>query len=119
MQRLARERLPRFLALRDRFAKNRKWSFQVKLGLPTDGEGAPEHLWFDVHDASAETLDGTLVNQPHFITGLGRGHRGKFDLRLMTDWTIHSPRGGYTPETVFQLERGLANDHVSRPRLLH
>src|SRR5882762_2221892 len=26
MQRLARERLPRFLALRDRFAKNRKWS---------------------------------------------------------------------------------------------
>jgi len=119
MQRLAHERLPRFLALRDRFAKNKKWSFQVKLGLPTDAEGPAEHLWFDVHDASAETVNGTLVNQPYFITRLRRGHRGTFDLRFMTDWAIHSPRGGYTPETVLQLERGLANDRVSRLPLLH
>jgi uncharacterized protein YegJ (DUF2314 family) len=119
MQRLAQERLPRFLSLRDRFGKNKKWSFQVKLGLPTTDHGHPEHLWFDVHEASAETVDGTLVNQPWLLRGLREGHRGTFDLRFMSDWAIHSPRATYTPETVLQLERGLANDAGCRPPLLH
>ncbi len=53
MQRLARERLPRFLALQGRFANSK-------------------------------------------------------------DWVILSPRGKYTPETVLQLQRGLANDVPAR-----
>src|SRR4051812_29715506 len=125
MQRLARERLPSFLALQDRFAKNRKWDFHIKLGVPTDNnaEGhtcaATEHLWFDVHDATAKTVDGTLLNQPFRITGLRKGHRGTFDLRLLTDWAIESPRGRYTPESVLQLERGLADNRVSARQFVH
>jgi len=64
-------------------------------------------------------VDATLVNQPYFITGMRQGHRGKFDLDLMTDWAIHSPRGGYTPETVLQLERDLADDRAPGQPLLH
>jgi uncharacterized protein YegJ (DUF2314 family) len=130
MQRLARERLPSFLALQSRFAENKKWNFHVKLGLPTDGDGhrycvehdgdgGAEHLWFDVHKATAKSVEGTLLNQPYRIASLREGQRGTFDLRLLTDWAIESPRGRYTPESVLQLERGLANDRVSARPLLH
>jgi len=123
MQRLARERLSSFLALQSRFAKNRKWDFRVKLGLPTDaagdGHGGAEHLWFDVHQATPRSVDGTLLNQPYSITSLREGQRGTFDLRLLTDWEIESPRGRYTPESVLQLERGLAKAPVSARPLLH
>ena len=130
MQRLARERLPSFLALQSRFAKKRKWNFHVKLGLPTDGDGrryciehggdgGAEHLWFDVHKATAKSVDGTLLNQPYRIASLREGQRGTFDLRLLTDWAIESPRGRYTPESVLQLERGLVNERVSARPLLH
>ena len=125
MQRLARERLPSFLALQSRYAKNRKWDFHVKLGLATDGDGdghtcgGAEHLWFDVHGATAKSVDGTLLNQPFRIASLRQGHRGTFDPRLLTDWAIESPRGRYTPESVLQLERGLTNDRVAARPLLH
>ena len=119
MQRLARERLPSFLALQERFAKNRKWEFRVKLGLPTGDDGGAEHLWFDVHNATRRTVDATLLNQPYIITRLREGQSGTFDLRLLTDWAIESPRGRYTPETVLQLERGLVNDRVLQRPLLH
>ena len=125
MQRLARERLPSFLALQSRYAKNRKWDFHVKLGLATDGDGddhtcgGAEHLWFDVHGATAKSVDGTLLNQPFRIASLRQGHRGTFDLRLLTDWSIESPRGRYTSESVLQLERGLTNDRVAARPLLH
>jgi hypothetical protein len=125
MRRLARERLPSFLALQSRYAKNRKWEFSVKLGLPTANNaaghtcGGVEHLWFDVHDASAKTVDGTLLNQPYNVAGLREGQRGMFDLRLLTDWAIEAPRGRYTPDSVLQLERGAAtNGSFARP-LLH
>jgi len=124
MQRLARERLPSFLALQGRFAKNRKWDFHVKLGLPTDrGDGhtccAAEHLWFDVHNATTKSVEGTLLNRPYRIKSLREGQRGTFDLGLLTDWAIESPRGRYTPESVLQLERGLANNGVSARPLLN
>jgi len=127
MQRLARERLSSFLALQGRFAKNRKWDFLVKLGIPSPRDGrrdsagadGAEHLWFDVHQATAKTVDATLVNQPYFVTGLREGQRGTFDLRLLTDWTIDSPRGRYTPETVLQLERSLTKERIPTRPLLH
>ena len=123
MQRLARERLSSFLALQGRFAENRKWDFRVKLGFQTDaegdGHGGAEHLWFDVHQATTTSVDGTLLNQPCRITSLREGQRGTFDLQLLTDWAIESPRGRYTPESVLQLERGLARDRVSARPLLH
>lgn len=125
MQKLERERLPSFLALQGRFAKNRKWDFHVKLGIASDGndhgnaaDGA-EHLWFDVHEATAKSVDATLLNQPYFVTGLREGQRSTFDLRLLTDWSIDSPRGRYTPETVLQLERALINDRVPARTLLN
>jgi len=119
MQRLARERLPSFLALQARFAKSRKWEFRVKLGVPTgDGAGA-EHLWFEVHKTTADTVDATLINQPHIITCLREGLRSEWDLRFLTDWEIESPDGRYTPETVLQLERCLATACASPAPLLH
>lgn len=117
MQRMARERLPRFLALQGRFAKSKDWEFGVMLGVPIDGDAGAEsreHLWFDVHDATAETVDATLANRPYAVASMSQGQRGTFDLRLLTDWVILSPRGKYTPETVLQLERGLANDVPAR-----
>jgi len=123
MERLARERLPSFLALQSRYAKNGKWDFHVKLGFPTDDNadgytcGGAEHLWFDVHEATAKSVDGTLLNRPYRISKLRQGERGTFDLKLLTDWAIESPRGRYTPESVLQLERGEAN--VSARPLLH
>ena len=125
MQRLARERLPSFLALQSRYAKNRKWDFHVKLGFPTDNNseghtcGGVEHLWFDIHNATAKSVAGTLLNQPYNIASLRQGQRGTFDLGLLTDWAIESPRGRYTPESVLQLQRGLANDRVTARPLLH
>lgn len=123
MQKLARERLPSFLALRDRFANNRKWDFRVKLGIPTNQRGhtcgGTEHLWFDVHETTANTLDATLINQPYIVTGLREGQRGTFDLHLLTDWSIESPRGHYTPETVLQLERAVTNEQPPTRALLH
>jgi hypothetical protein len=38
---------------------------------------------------------------------------------LLTDWSIDSPRGHYTPETVLQLERALTNDRVPARTLLN
>jgi hypothetical protein len=125
MQRLARERLPSFLALQGRFAKNRKWDFHVKLGIHSAGNGhsnvagGAEHLWFDVHQATAKSVDATLLNQPYFVPRLREGQRGTFDLRLLTDWSIDSPRGHYTPETVLQLQRALTNDRVPARTLLN
>jgi len=95
------------------------WDFHVKLGIPSEGAGGAEHLWFDVQEATAKTVDATLINQPYIATSLREGQRGTFDLRLLTDWAIESPRGRYTPESVLQLERGLANDRVSARPLLH
>src|SRR5205085_6709196 len=109
MQRLARERLPSFLALQSRFAKKRKWNFHVKLGFPTDSDanshghdhGGAEHLWFDVHKATAKNVDGTLLNQPYSIASLREGQRGTFDLRLLTDWAIESRGGDTRPSRSF------------------
>jgi hypothetical protein len=64
-------------------------------------------------------VDGTLLNQPFRIASLREGHRGTFDLRLLTDWAIESPRGRYTPESILQLERGLANDLISARPFVH
>lgn len=64
-------------------------------------------------------MDGTLLNEPYRIKSLREGQRGTFDLRLLTDWAIESPRGRFTPESVLQLERGLAKDGVSARPLLH
>ena len=125
MQQLARERLPSFLALQSKYANNKKWDFHVKLGFPTDdnAEGhscaGVEHLWFDVQSATKKSVDGTLLNQPYRIASLRQGQRGTFDLRLLSDWAIESPRGRYTPESVLQLERGLAGNGVSARPLLN
>ena len=78
-----------------------------------------EHLWFDVESATNKSVDGTLLNRPFRIARLRQGQRATLDLKLLTDWTIQSPRGHYTPESVLQLERGLANDGVSARPLLH
>src|SRR3989454_1594520 len=71
MQRLARERLPSFLALQSRYAKNRKWDFHVKLGFPTDNNseghtcGGVGPLRVDIHNATAQSVDGTLLKPPY------------------------------------------------------
>ena len=119
MKRLARERLPSFLALQSRFANDEKWDFTVKLGFPTGDGTSAEHLWFEVHNATKRRVDVTLLNLPYNVPSLREGQRGSFDLRLLTDWTIDSPRGHYRPETVRQLERALANDPVAPLRLLN
>lgn len=107
--RLAKEKLSTFVDLHRRFAEHEEWSFTVKLGFEssTGGDDAPkhEHLWFEVHSLEADTVDATLLNQPFFVTQLHEGERGLHPLSRLTDWTITSPHGTFSPERLYHLLR--------------
>ena len=108
MSRLARERLPRFAALQERFGGSEDWLFAVKIGLPTDKpaeSGGHEHLFFQVHAMRGDRVDATAMNDAYFIASVRQGKRGEFPLEGMSDWTILCEHGQFGPDTVLILER--------------
>lgn len=72
----------------------------VKLGYPTGQAANPscrEHLWFEVHGVTQDSIDATLVNQPHDVPSMNQGDRGNHSPELLSDWTIMTPIGPITP----------------------
>ena len=84
-----------------------KWTFLVKLGLSVDDAQAnseKEHLWFDVLSIDGGTIEGKLLNQPYWISGLNEGDIKSYPLEVLTDWLIYSPDNTYTSDSIYQLE---------------
>jgi uncharacterized protein DUF2314 len=79
----------------------------VKLGYEVDGGGPDdfEHLWFQVHAITGDTVDATLGNSPNGIARLTLGQRGEHGLDRLTDWTIMSPEGAMTPRNISAARR--------------
>jgi hypothetical protein len=102
MARLAAERWEAFRLLFERQSGVEGWAFLVKLGYAVDTAetGEREHLWFELHDIAEDDVEATLLNQPYGIARLQEGDRGRHPLALLSDWTIFSPRGRFTPDTL-------------------
>ncbi|MDR0824325.1 MAG: DUF4026 domain-containing protein [Prevotella sp.] len=84
-----------------------EWSFLVKLGLIVDNAEADsekEHLWYDVLSIQNKQIEGKLLNQPYWISGLNEGDVATYPLDVLTDWIIYSPENTYTPDSAYQLE---------------
>lgn len=94
----ARQTLPMLQKLTDELAD---FDCQpvVKLGIPVDGatQGEREHMWFEVHAFSDESLDATLLNEPWNVSSMRMGDRGWHPVSLITDWSIATPLGSVTP----------------------
>ena len=101
---LARERLPRFVALLQQWDGDpEKAAFHVKLGCDTS-DGSREHIWFLVHEVRANQVVATCLNQPYAVPGLSKGARGEHSLDLLSGWSIGTPLGTFRPDDVGRLE---------------
>jgi hypothetical protein len=75
----------------------------VKLGYQVDG-GEPddrEYLWFEVHTLGDDWIDATLTNDPHHVSHLRNGARGRHSIELLADWAIFTPAGAINPRQMF------------------
>ena len=82
------------------------WRFLVKLGLKVDNikaETEKEHLWFDVVSIGDNYIEGKLLNQPYWISGLNEGDNNRYPVELLTDWIIYSPDNTYTTDSIYEL----------------
>ncbi|NDV94695.1 DUF4026 domain-containing protein [Dysgonomonas sp. 521] len=83
------------------------WTFLVKLGLLVDDpetESEKEHLWYDVISIENDKIEGKLLNQPYWISGLNEGDINTYPIEVLTDWIIYSPDNTFTPDSIYQLE---------------
>lgn len=83
------------------------WTFLVKLGLTVDDPESgseKEHLWYEVSSINDGNIEGKLLNQPYWISGLNEGDIGSYPLELLTDWIIYSPDYSYSPDSIYLLE---------------
>ena len=83
----------------------------VKLGYAVDG-GEPddrEHLWFEVHELGAESVDATLVNSPFRIARMQEGDRDTHSIAGLSDWMVLTPFGPINPHAFFA--RRLVREH--------
>ncbi len=71
----------------------------VKIGYVIDGgdDDQREHLWFNVHDFGADSVDATLVNSPYWIERLNEGDRGSHSIEGLSEWTVLTPFGPINP----------------------
>ena len=96
----ARESLPLLNPFREEF-EELQCTALVKMGHPTDsGRAGREHLWFEVHGVSDDSIDSTLVNQPFDIVSMKAGDRGNRPAELLTDWAVMTPLGPLTPRSL-------------------
>lgn len=84
-----------------------EWTFLVKLGLAVDNPNSgseKEHLWFDVLSIKGDKIEGKLLNQPYWISGLNEGDINIYPIEVLTDWLIYSPDNTYTSDSIYALE---------------
>jgi uncharacterized protein YegJ (DUF2314 family) len=87
----------------------------VKMGYPTDsGHDGSEHLWFEVHGVSNNSIDATLVNEPFDIAAMKAGQRAQHPVDFVSDWAIVTPLGQLTPRSM-EVARRLRE---MRPKIL-
>lgn len=82
------------------------WTFLVKLGLVVDNPESgsdKEHLWYDVISIENGQIEGKLLNQPYWISGLNEGDIKTYPLEVLTDWVIYSPEYSYSPDSIYLL----------------
>jgi uncharacterized protein YegJ (DUF2314 family) len=87
--------------------ENPGWTFLVKLGLMVDAPESgsdKEHLWYDVSSIADNRIEGKLLNQPYWISGLNEGDVKTYPLDVLTDWIIYSPDNTYTPDSIYLLD---------------
>ncbi|MBX3318106.1 MAG: DUF4026 domain-containing protein [Phycisphaeraceae bacterium] len=75
----------------------------MKMGYKVDDADSDtdrEHMWFEVHGVGERTVDATLLNQPHGIAGMNQGDRAEHPIELLTEWSIMTPGGAITPQSL-------------------
>ena len=75
----------------------------MKIGYKVDNAESDterEHLWFEVHGVGEQTVDATLLNQPHGIARMNEGDRGEHAIEQLTEWSIMTPGGTITPQSL-------------------
>ncbi len=75
----------------------------MKIGYKVDDAESDtdrEHLWFEVHDIGDQSVEATLLNQPHSIARMKEGDRAWHPIELLTEWSIMTPGGAITPQSL-------------------
>ena len=85
----ARERWPEFTHAFQNRAKGDP--FFVK--APVESKGITEHIWIEVKDLDAETVHGTLGNEPVNLEGLKLGSRVGVPIADIGDWSFSTGEG--------------------------
>ena len=117
MAQRARQTYEYFRALREEFA-TLDLPTLVKLGYPVDGDpGGREHIWFEVHECRAESVDATCLNGPYHVAALSKGQRGEHSVDLLSDWAIFTPFGSITPRFQYAAREMRADPAEARRRL--
>ncbi len=100
---LSRYRWPVFLSLW-RQRRGRDWTFLVKAAFDAEEADAPvEHLWFEVVALEPEEMEGVLVNRPLRVADLRAGDRLTLSPEHVTDWSVATDDGAYTPGNIVPL----------------
>ena len=70
----------------------------VKIPWLVDGDASRnEHLWFEVNQFFEDSVEATLLNNPHRIRALKAGDRRRHSLDRLTDWLLLTPAGNISP----------------------
>ena len=112
MATIAKDAWPEFAMLLSKH--NARWRFIVKLGFPASPQGPDsgvlersdhdrEHLWFEVKEIVPDRVRGVLLSEPVGSGKLVRGEEAWHELDALTDWTIATPLGVFSPEDVQEL----------------
>jgi hypothetical protein len=77
----------------------------AKIGYEQDGGDGGEHMWFSVHGIEGDSIDATLESSPFHIERMKKGDRGLHAVERLTEWSIMSPFGRITPDSLTPLRR--------------
>lgn len=94
---------------------HRRPAVLVKLGIPSPGSAAAEHMWFEVHSLGQDAVDATLLNTPQRATSLQQGDRATHPIERLTDWLVSTPAGVATPRSTEAMHRARAAAGLHEP----
>ncbi len=62
-------------------------------------------MWFTIHGFEGDSIDATLESSPFHIDRMKQGDRGLHAVDRLTEWSIMSPFGRITPDSLSPLRR--------------